>query len=56
VPDVVLGEGRGNLADVLLARMATGRVDLAPQLTATQSNGHSKPAIVASADEVIEVR
>ena len=23
VPDVVLGEGRGNLADVLLARMAT---------------------------------
>jgi len=47
VPDVVLGEGRGNLADVLLARMATGRVDLAPQLTATQANGHSKPAIAA---------
>ena len=24
VPDVVLGEGRSNLADVLLAKMATG--------------------------------
>ena len=56
VPDVVLGEGRGNLADVLLARMATGRVDLAPQLTATQTNGHSKPAIAATSEDVIEVR
>lgn len=57
VPDVVLGEGRGNLADVLLARMATGRVDLAPQLTTTQTNGHSKPAIAAAPDEdVVEVR
>ncbi|MEO8840804.1 MAG: SPFH domain-containing protein [Kofleriaceae bacterium] len=57
VPDVVLGEGRGNLADVLLARMATGPVGLAPSLTTTQTNGHSKVAIVAApSEDVIDVR
>ena len=45
VPDVVLGEGKGSLADVLMARMATGR-PLAglpaalPEIVVT--NGHSK--------------
>jgi uncharacterized membrane protein YqiK len=34
VPDVVLGDGRSDLADVLLARMATSRVS-------TPTNGHS---------------
>jgi hypothetical protein len=44
VPDVVLGEGRSNLADVLLAKMATGRstpavIDVHPPVPA---NGHAK--------------
>lgn len=47
VPDVVLGEGRSNLADVLLAKMATGRstvpavIDVKPAV-APASNGHAK--------------
>ena len=40
VPDVVLGEGKSNLADVLLARMATGRPTAVPEVAVT--NGHSK--------------
>lgn len=45
VPDVVLGEGRANLADVLLAKMATGRpqmptvIDVKPEAS---TNGHAK--------------
>lgn len=44
VPDVVLGEGRSNLADVLLARMATNKEVPAILHSAplTPSNGHSK--------------
>ena len=45
VPDVVLGEGRSSLADVLLAKMATGkpagdlpRVEVAP----SSANGHGQ--------------
>jgi hypothetical protein len=52
VPDVVLGEGRGNLADVLLARMATGRAEL-PATT----NGHNgKSPVIVEEMPVIEVR
>ena len=49
VPDVVLGEGRSSLADVLLARMATGRTEKAPSVpvldvsaVAVPTNGHVK--------------
>jgi len=50
VPDVVLGEGRSSLADVLLARMATGRstanavqvLDVAPAVPVAPTNGHVK--------------
>src|SRR6185312_12347651 len=49
VPDVVLGEGRGNLADVLLAKMATGRT-AAPELAPT--NGHNGTKVLAVADDV----
>ena len=50
VPDVVLGEGRSSLADVLLARMATGSPAVAqavPVIEATTpattpTNGHAK--------------
>jgi uncharacterized membrane protein YqiK len=46
VPDVVLGDGRSNLSDVLLARMATGKT-IAPavperQLAAPVTNGTAK--------------
>jgi uncharacterized membrane protein YqiK len=44
VPDVVLGEGRSNLADVLLARMATGT----HALPAHPTNGHGTPRSQAS--------
>ena len=53
VPDVVLGEGRSNLADVLLAKMATGSPkanavqvlevnELTPANGASNGNGHVK--------------
>ncbi len=47
VPDVVLGEGRSNLADVLLAKMATNRpiMEAAPAMPVT-GNGHSNTPIV----------
>ena len=55
VPDVVLGEGRGNLADVLLARMATGRAEL-PATATTPTNGHVNKPVVVTEQDVIEVR
>ena len=48
VPDVVLGEGRSNLADVLLAQMATGRAardagrDRCAAGRCADGNGHAK--------------
>jgi uncharacterized membrane protein YqiK len=47
VPDVVLGEGRSNLADVLLARMATG-----PSVVpAHPMNGHGKRTVTSVAED-----
>jgi uncharacterized membrane protein YqiK len=56
VPDVVLGEGRSSLADVLLAKMATGRA-IQPELVAAAppANGHNGTKVLADADDV-EVR
>ncbi|MFT3699755.1 MAG: SPFH domain-containing protein [Kofleriaceae bacterium] len=42
VPDVVLGEGRSSLADVLLAKMATGRTQQLELAETTPVNGHAK--------------
>ena len=47
VPDVVLGEGRSNLADVLLARMATGHggapvISVEAEPVPALTNGHAK--------------
>ncbi|NVB82743.1 MAG: flotillin family protein [Kofleriaceae bacterium] len=43
VPDVVLGDGRSNLADVLLAKMATREGAALPITTVpTVTNGHAK--------------
>jgi uncharacterized membrane protein YqiK len=43
VPDVVLGEGRSNLADVLLAKMAaTPRLPEVPAVIVNGTNGHAK--------------
>jgi uncharacterized membrane protein YqiK len=39
VPDVVLGDGRSSLADVLLAKMASGSPTSAPRLEAAVANG-----------------
>lgn len=41
VPDVVLGDGRSNLADVLLAKMATNRPEV-PAVIVNGTNGVSK--------------
>jgi len=49
VPDVVLGEGRSSLADVLLAKMATGR---APQGELAPTNGHNGTKILAASEPV----
>ncbi len=51
VPDVVLGEGRSNLADVLLARMATGNTTAAvlaelPVRTVPGNGHHATPILV----------
>ena len=54
VPDVVLGEGRSSLADVLLAKMATGR---AGEVAApTPTNGHNGTKVVAATTDDVEVR
>jgi uncharacterized membrane protein YqiK len=41
VPDVVLGDGRSNLADVLLAKMAVTKPE-APAVIVNGTNGHTK--------------
>lgn len=43
VPDVVLGEGRSNLADVLLARMATNRPVVVEALPHGNGHGNKPP-------------
>jgi uncharacterized membrane protein YqiK len=55
VPDVVLGEGRSNLADVLLAKMATNR-PLQAELTAGPANGHNGVKVLVADDLDIDVR
>jgi hypothetical protein len=40
VPDVVLGDGRSSLADVLIAKMATGRAELPARTEAPVVNGN----------------
>ena len=50
VPDVVLGEGRSNLADVLLAKMATNRP--VPELAAGPTNGHTATKVLVEADDL----
>ena len=54
VPDVVLGEGRSSLADVLLAKMATGRAPVVE--VATPTNGHNGTKVVAATTDDVEVR
>ena len=44
VPDVVLGDGRSSLADVFLARMASGKSAESPLVPVAHANGASNGA------------